>query len=36
MGRREVNAWLVIVCASIIREAGRGDAVATIDVTATL
>ena len=36
MGRREVNARPVVVCASVIGEAGRREAVATMNVTAAL
>ena len=36
MGRREVKAWPVVVCASVIGEAGRRETVATMDVTAAL
>ena len=36
MGRRKVNAWPVVVCASVIGEAGRRETVATLDVTAAL
>ena len=36
MGHREVNARPEVVCASVIGEAGRGETVATLDVTAAL
>ena len=36
MACREVNARSVVVCASVIGEAGRGETVATMDVTAAL
>jgi len=36
MGRWEVDAGPVVVCASVIGEAGRGETVATMDVTAAL
>ena len=36
MGRRKFNEWPIVVCTSVIGEAGRRETVATLDVTAAL